>query len=226
MASSSSQPPAKRRHVLADVAAISGTRVSAARIIKHLHDKGLLKNSTLFAASEMSLRRDASIGTADAVANRTSAYGPLIGKLKVGNIDIEYVNPFTYVTCMCSDHSSLYKLLCPNLQSSQRSIVLYVDEVRPGNPLRSDIGRTTQCVYWTFSDLPDKFLSGENTWFVATIVRSCIIDKIPGKVSALMLALLKAFFPAQGTSWTTGIIVGHGNEASALRATFGRFWGD
>ena len=51
MASSSSNPPSKRRHVLSDVAALSGARVSAARILKKLHDDGLLKDTTLYSAS-------------------------------------------------------------------------------------------------------------------------------------------------------------------------------
>ena len=39
-------------------------------------------------------------------------------------------------------------------QGPEAKIVLYIDEVCPGNPLRPEKSRTTQAVYWAMADLP------------------------------------------------------------------------
>jgi hypothetical protein len=44
-------------------------------------------------------------------------------------------------------------------------LALYFDEVKPGNVLRPDKGRSLQCVYWTLLDLPDWFRSRGYGWF-------------------------------------------------------------
>jgi hypothetical protein len=57
-------------------------------------------------------------------------------------------------------------------------------------------------------------------------VRSKIIDKVPGKVSRLMTAVIKLFWSETGNSWSRGILVGHGNDVAMLSARFGGFLGD
>ena len=168
--SASADPLAKRRRVLADIGAISGSRVSAARILKKLHDDGHLKDTSLFDVSVSSMRRDAATGTADAVANLSSMYGPMLQTMELGDVKVEFVNPFTYIYCMCKQHQGLYRILAD--ASGSRRIVMYIDEVKPGNPLRHDKGRTTQAVYWTFADMPDRMLTSEATWFVVAAIRS------------------------------------------------------
>lgn len=227
MASSSSKPPPpKRRHVLADVAALSGTRASAAKIMKKLHDGGLLKDKTLFATSDRSMRRDASIGTADVIASRTTPYGPVLQQMKLGRISIEVVNPFAYMHCLCNDHPEVFDMIRAGVRFTTKPITMYIDEIDPGNPLRHDKGRTAQCVYWTFTNLPDKFLAAENTWFIITVIRSKTILTVPGKESALMKAILLLFFPADGHSWLSGILLGSGDTAAVVQAHFAGFLAD
>jgi hypothetical protein len=141
------------------------------------------------------LRRDARIGTEDAVATAHTPHGPVVTTLNVNGTVFEVVNPFAYVYFLCERNPGLFELLMPaGAVSACRPIVLYVDEVRPGNPLRPGKARTTQCVYWIFADMPDRCLSDVDCWFLATTVRSTIVEKIPGKISAVMSAMLKMFF--------------------------------
>lgn len=223
--SSSGPPPAKRRNVVTDVAAISGTTTGAAKLLKLLHDKGLFKDS-LFATSERTLRRDAAEGTADTVANCTTPFGTVVEPMCIGGKTIDVVNPFAYISFLCDRHRGLFNVLCPGEQHTKRSIVLYIDEVKPGNPLRHDKGRTTQCVYWTFSDLPDKYLASDNCWFLFTAIRSTTVDEMHGKVSGLMKTVVHKFFLESAVNWHTGITVANGNSAALLQGSFGGFLGD
>ena len=186
----------RRRDVLAECSDLSGTKIGAVRVIQRLHERGLLSDDALVdGLTENTLRKDARIGTEDAVANAHTPHGPVVTTLNVKGTDIEVVNPFAYVYFLCERNPDLFEILMPaGAVSVCRPIVLYVDEIRPGNPLRPGKSRTTQCVYWIFADMPDRCLSDVDCWFLATTVRSSIVEKIPGKISAVMSAMLKMFF--------------------------------
>ena len=206
---------------------VSGTQVSAVRVLKLLETQGFLDAGILGDTSERQLRRDTAQGIADVAANAVTPYGPVVMKMTLDDIDIDFVNPFAYMYFLCDKFRKLFQILCPGGQPTQRCIVLYIDEVRPGNPLRAgDKSRTTQCLYWVFSCLPDRFISNCDTWFLGTTVRSKIIDKVPGKVSRLMTAVINLFWSASGNSWSRGILAGHGNDVAMLSARFGGFLGD
>jgi hypothetical protein len=225
-ASSSGMSVPKRRKVVAELATLGASRVGTVRMLQTLVSEGLLTEPSFAQTSARTLRNDARLGVADAVANVRTPYGPVLTKVAVGDIEIEAVNPFAYLHLLCERSKPLCDVLCPGGVNTCRSLVMYIDEVRPGNPLRPDKCRQTQCVYWTFSDFPDKLLTSDATWFLATAVRSTIVAKMPATVSGLMRALLNMFFAPQGTSWSRGIVVMCGNDAALLTAKFSGFLGD
>lgn len=226
--SSSSQPPAKRRRdVLAELADLSGTKLGAARVLQRLHEQGFLKDDTLVGSlTTHTLRRDARLGTEDAVCKATTPHGYVIVNLNIHGVEVEFVNPFAYVYILCNQQPELFRLLCPGEEATCRPIVVYADEVQPGNPFRPDHGRLTLCVYWVFADLPDQFLSNVDFWFLGTTVRTVLVEKIPGGVSALMTAFLKLCFAPTGRSWHRGVMLSSGNSSAVLSGTFSGLLGD
>ena len=52
----------------------------------------------------------------------------------------------------------------PSSASSPWSLILYTDEVTPGNPLAPVIGRKIQAIYWSFAEFGSMYLCRENAW--------------------------------------------------------------
>ena len=223
MASSSELPPSKRRQIAAEVANASGTRIGAARVLKLLHRRGLLVDN-LGTLTERTLRRAAGLGLEEVAAAETP-YGRLVQDLLVNGTKIEIVHPCALIYYLAKTYPKFFRLLCPGERNGHKYIVLYIDEVRPGNPLRPDKARQTQCIYYTFTDFPDDLLVNAETWFLFTVVRSTIVDEIPGKVSALMAGALNIFF-GPGQTFARGVLLSNGNAAAMLTAEFSGFMAD
>ncbi len=107
-------------------------------------------------------------------------------------------------------------------------LVFYVDECRPGNPLRPDRGRAVQCVYWTLSNLPHWYRSRRNGWFVFTIMLSKRVAELRGGVSALMRQTLRFFFQPCGWNFRVHGVRCPRDDGTvwALRAEFSCFLSD
>lgn len=195
-------------------------------MLRLLGEEGLLTDASIGSLTERSLRRDACDGMNAVAIDGATPYGTVMTTINVNGVTVEIVNPFAYIYKLCTANRELFRLMCINESNTHRKLVLYIDEVRPGNPLRPDKARQTQCIYWTFADFPDKFLVDVETWFLASVVRSTIVETIPCKVSALMGALLKLFFNPSGTSWATGVLLTNGNSSALLTAEFKGFMAD
>ena len=107
------------------------------------------------------------------------------------------------------------------------NIILYIDELVPGNALRHDMARKMHGIYWTFAELPQWLLCRTSTWFCFGVIRSSIVKDFPGQVSQLMAMVLKVFFTG-ATTFENGIHVFDPSKQRAilLRSRFGGFLGD
>ncbi len=141
-------------------------------MIKALRMKGLLV-ADLADTSTQTLRKHAQHGIEE-FGNTDSAYGKAIAPLDVvGGLTLEVVNPFACLTILRNRHAALFRALRGDATSqSPRRLLLYVGEVRPGNPLRPNKGRQTPCFQWAFVELPDHVLTRSDSWFVAAAARS------------------------------------------------------
>ena len=93
-------------------------------------------------------------------------------------------------------------------------VVLYHDDVRPGNVHRPGFGRLFCCVYWTLSAFPDWFRQSDDGWFTLCIYPRGFIDSIRGGVSALFAAMLRVFYPPEGVNFErTGLALPDGRGA-------------
>ena len=76
--------------------------------------------------------------------------------------------------------------------------------------------------------VPDYVLKRQLGWLVYSIVRTSIIERIPGRHSAWMkLALREFFLPAQGRpSFRSGIVVASRDRAFMVRCKYAGFIAD
>ena len=86
-------------------------------------------------------------------------------------------------------------------------IVIYIDEICPGNPLRPDKARTLQAIYWCIADWPQWLLQRTAIWPPFGTMRSTLVDKLPGRVSQLMNMILHVFWPEHGSSMDRGVTI-------------------
>ena len=220
--SSSTTDAPKRRRLLAELSTTSCAKTGIAKILKALHGKGLLSDDVA-GVSERTLRENLQHGV-ESFSNVETPYGLVVTRLIPGDKDsVEVVNPLAYLHALCGQHRPLFEALreCGPLHR----LIIYIDEVRPGNPFRPDKARMTQCIYWTFVDLHDHLLVSSDAWFIAGVLRSIVMDTIAGGVSGFMKLLLKLYFKAEN-NFTRGIVVSNGNDNFLLQASFVGFLAD
>ena len=83
------------------------------------------------------------------------------------------------------------------------NIVLYTDEVTPGNPLATLNKRRFQAIYWSFLEFGINALSHEEAWFCVCTEFSTLVNKMAAGMSQVVAAILKLFFPVDGTNLAT-----------------------
>ena len=105
-------------------------------------------------------------------------------------------------------------------------LILYIDEVNPGNPLRPDKGRGTQAIYWCFADWPQWALQRSSVWLLFGVVRTTLVEELPAGESQLMKAVMNVFFSKTGHSFTNGCLIHHGQDSVLVRAVFKGFLAD
>jgi hypothetical protein len=139
-----------------------------------------------------------------------------------------YLNPFALVSYLCVACVHYAGLLKYHLANDTSSIIIYWDEVRPGNPLRPGVGREVFAFYWIFSDLPQHLMSNTSAWLPLGFLRSSAVNKAKGGLSGIMSLLIRAFFstvPGEN-NFAEGCCCTYQGESFMIRANFAGFLGD
>ena len=84
----------------------------------------------------------------------------------------------------------------PPSPSKPWTLIVYSDEISPGNNLKVDNRRQLQGVYHSFLEFGPAALAKEDFWLCASVLRSITVRKIEWGMSAVMAALPKTFFSA------------------------------
>jgi hypothetical protein len=82
-------------------------------------------------------------------------------------------------------------------------LVLYSDEVTPGNPLGTNNKRKFHAIYWSFLELGASALSREESWFCTLSEYSTVINSIHAGLSQAFSAIIKLFFSSDGFNFET-----------------------
>jgi len=101
-------------------------------------------------------------------------------------------------------------------------VIIYSDEVTPGNALKPDNRRKVQCVYWSFAELGSAALCHADAWFMMAAVRSTVVSELDGGMSHLFKVLLPLFFNAATHHLTeSGVHLEINGQARVLHARLG-----
>lgn len=222
MAASSSTAAAKVDGVLASMHAQGhATKKATLQTLLQLQKAGLLKSEE---EELQGLKRKMQTAVEEH-SKAITDYGPLVQKIKIGNSkleDWEVCHPCAFLAYM----SSISATFCDVLRGCMANgrplrLVIYGDEMVPGNPFRPEKARKLMCLYWTFVDFPAWMLTRSFAWPCFSILRSSVMDSLDGGFSYLARIILHYFFPEKGDSLERGIVLKDtSGEAFVVKAIF------
>ena len=126
-----------------------GTKNSIARVLSILKAKGKLTDDRLGSESESK----ALVRSSRKHGDTTTPYGTVVQRTKLDdNYVLPYVHPCAiiyYLTSISKDFATFIGGVLDSQGAKPLSVVVYGDEMTPGNPLRPDAGRTAW--QWSFS---------------------------------------------------------------------------
>ena len=145
----------------------------------------------------------------------TPSFGPLIQTINMVDVQdkirqVSVANPLAYLwtALTTSDTFAAHFKQCladnPCTPESPWSIVLYSDEVTPGNVLAAKNTRKYQSVTWTFKEPGSYALSREEAWFPLITLFSSIVRELNAGMSQLFSRVIEHFFSRDGFNLATG----------------------
>ena len=87
------------------------------------------------------------------------------------------------------------------------SMILYFDELTPGNVLRPDNHRKMMAVYMSFRELGIDRLCKTEYWFTLAVVRVDMIRKVDGQWSHMFRVLLRTLFLGDNSFESAGVLL-------------------
>jgi hypothetical protein len=162
--------------------------------------------------SRASMRRARSL-----ICDAVTPHGPLMQTIDVDGVDggkvpLYMAHPLAFL-CVLYDQCESWRTLLrkshaarPSSFENPWSLVLYTDEVDPGDPLVPDHGRKVQAFYMSFFELGHEQLCRENAWLCVCANRSVMVKEMMGGLSQMVGCILKQIFPKDGCNLNeTGI---------------------
>ena len=194
----------KRLRVESECLAIGKCRkATLAQILKTLHDNSML-NDGLGSGTLRQIADELSTAQHQHAYARTP-YGTVVQHMVLPYTGVlvswEYAHPWALLNHLSSISTHFQDLMVMVMRRfSQLHVVIYIDEVVPGNVFRHDKGRTFQAIYWCILEWPEWVLSRVDSWPTFGILQSKTCNALPGGCAGLMPHILKTFWPQGDTS--------------------------
>ena len=156
---------------------------------------------------QRSLQKAATQLENDLLAQETP-HGPLIKSLRIdrpglGPMTCDYADPKALLWASMCLSPQLTRLVVDQAASGRPcKVVLATDDVKPGNALRPDKGRTYYALYFTLLCLPHWYLRSPFGWWSILYIRAKIVDQSPSGLSELIEYIVLQIFPGWVISLT------------------------
>ena len=137
-----------------------------------------------------------------AVLEQDTAYGPILKTFTVQqpteptpSMTFRYACPKALLFVMLHISTPFLKMCEACVQADGvLHMILYQDDVRPGNALRPDLARSYYCFLWTFLNFPKSFLVSDIGWFDLLYALVKQVKKLKGGASLLFERLFQLIF--------------------------------
>ena len=156
-----------------------GTRTGLTKVLEILQAAGALQTND----SARTIRRALQASAVEHAQARTP-YGRLVETMSLGGGELhdwQFCNPCAWMWYMSTLSPMFGDVMRGCLQPGQpMTIVLYVDEVAPGNPLRPHTSRKFQAIYWFVLEWPQWLLSRTSIWPMLGTLKNVKACNMPG----------------------------------------------
>eukprot|EP00959_Pyramimonas_sp_CCMP1952_P206349 4315766-Pyramimonas_sp.AAC.1 len=132
----------------------------------------------------------------EAIAGQATSFGKIIQPVHVGSTTIWFQHPFAFMEAACVQSSCFRALLTDALNKTGNFIrlLLYTDEITPGNALKDHKTRKLQAGHWSIADFSYPALQNELSWFTIVGCRADVADALEGGMAELFAHILRFFF--------------------------------
>jgi hypothetical protein len=110
----------------------------------------------------------------------------------------------------CTQECPAYNALLGSVAltaSPELSIIFYLDEVTPGDPLKPDLKRKFYAYYISFAEFGPEVLFKEEVWLTVAVLRTTMLDGVQAGVSGATRQLLHQMFLGDVPNFTTGVAI-------------------
>ena len=203
------------------------------RSVPHVSASALAKIAASFQDMPDLHYRDAFREARNNLVRQMTPYGPVLQELKLESVTGELAtllisHPFAqlYVSYKnCEPFRRLIDATCAKRASTHATpwnIVLYTDEIVPGNALSYQNNRKNWVVYFSFLELGPEHLCHEEAWFCVTSKRSSEVSMFRDGIAQVFTSILQTFFDTQGHSFKdSGLLLEHNGNRHRIFATLG-----
>ena len=205
-----------------------GTKTGLMHTLVTLQRAGLITSGVV--RGGRAVRRDLAHAQREHCDVRTP-YGPVLQTLDLPLPTPRrwsFTHPLALLYHLATLNSAFGELMVNSMQPGKpMTLVLYMDEITPGNPLRPEKSRTMQAIYWAFLEWPQYILQRVAAWMCFGVLRTTVAEQLAGKMSEFMKIVLHSFFPEHGPSLTSGVAIPIGPDRTVIvTGCFGGFLAD
>ena len=187
----------------------------------------ILKEIDAHGAPELNTRQAMAAATEQELRQQTP-YGsmlttiPLVGENGEA-MSIDAINPLGLLTVAYEQGGSFTRLMDktwarkPATPDEPWGLILYTDEVVPGNVIKYDNLRKIWVIYFSFQEFGMVVLQHEEAWFTLAVARSSKVSEADAGISQVLGGAIKLFFGALGANMSTGGIALRRADGSQMR---------
>ena len=121
-------------------------------------------------------------------------YGPIMREIQMGQLNVNVLDPRTHIYAICEDSACFADFLATYLPNGVGHLVMYMDELKPGNQHLPGKGRSLHACYFNILEFPDWFLSDAGNWMSLAYISSLDMERAQVKESQVLRYLLRYMF--------------------------------
>ena len=122
-----------------------------------------------------------------------TVYGRVVQTMQLPGLDDpwEYVDPRAYLRYMSSLSDSYAEVMNSTEGPTQFTVILYLDEICPGNPFRPDKARKLWAMYWACLEWPSWLIARSGFWPILGLIKSSTLNSLAGGEGMLWKSIVQ-----------------------------------
>ena len=122
-----------------------------------------------------------------------TVYGRVVQTMQLPGLEEpwEFVEPKSYLRYMSTLSDSYAEVMNSTQGPTKFTVILYLDEICPGNPFRPDKARKLWSMYWACLEWPAWLLSRSGFWPVLGLIKSSTLNSLAGGEGMLWKCIMQ-----------------------------------